>query len=536
MSALLNTKLWTYGAEHEWGNIDQRKGLPKGFGWDRRDVTMVNSNGIAVDPKGISYQFGGEINTPPTSSIKLQVAALEEALAFHPNANVNYRSNLHVHIRIPGLRDNLKALKKIQRYIHENRGYLNTVEPIPKPSATELPEAFRGAERRYQRRLVSHHATLTEKRFLLQQQATNLDEFFAAEAPAGKDGKPLFHLAPRNGVNLRQLKETDTVEFRHFPGTLDSAELHAALRYVRDWLYQALTDQQDPIELFTSGGYELPQFKPYVHWRECIYRKTCHDGTIPRKQIEENIQKVLSGEWSKTNFPAMFEPEEEAKAPPSKATRAKGQVAINIRGTSGSGKSTILFNLLHSTKPTVVMSKNGKTIIGYLDKKHKLFFVGKYATPAGGCDGVKKVDFVFSRVFRALDQGYSVVFEGLLLSGLVSRFQDLQTKCALNLFVLTTPIDTCLERVKERRANRGETRPMNPKNTEDKFRSVKSSTKTLLAAKGTTLVETDNKSAYYAIGKLLGLELLKFDPHPGVYSANPPRAAATKVANKKSIF
>ena len=71
---------WTFGAEHELGDWDQRNGLPTGFKMDTRDITVMNSNGIAADPKGRSYSFGGEINTPPTDTIEGQGAALEELL------------------------------------------------------------------------------------------------------------------------------------------------------------------------------------------------------------------------------------------------------------------------------------------------------------------------------------------------------------------------------------------------------------------------------------------------------------------------
>lgn len=243
---LSNTKLWTYGAELELGDLDQRKGLPKGFGWDRRDVTMVNSNGIAVDPKGKSYSFGGEINTPPTGSIKSQVAAIEEVLDFHDDAVVNYRSNLHLHIRVPGLKDDLEACKKIQRYIYPTKGFFDLIEPIPRPKETDFTskEEFVGAMRRFNRRRVSHHTVLTDKRFRLQQEATTMEEFFRAEVPLKKDGTPQWHLAPRCAINMRQLMETDTIEFRHFPGTLDLDLYKSCLTWCRDFLYAAVFQEE----------------------------------------------------------------------------------------------------------------------------------------------------------------------------------------------------------------------------------------------------------------------------------------------------
>jgi hypothetical protein len=38
---------------------------------------------------------------------------------------------------------------------------------------------------------------------------------------------------------------------------------------------------------------KLPKFLPYDHWLEERYRRTVHDGTIPRDQLPINIANVL---------------------------------------------------------------------------------------------------------------------------------------------------------------------------------------------------------------------------------------------------
>src|ERR1039458_3941925 len=109
---------WTYGSEHEWSDHPRDAVLPVGCVHNTKDSTIVNSNGIANDPSNKSYQFGGEINTPPTDYPEGQVTILRKLVKALPTAKVNYRSNLHVHVRIPGLRDDLKLLKRVQLYIH----------------------------------------------------------------------------------------------------------------------------------------------------------------------------------------------------------------------------------------------------------------------------------------------------------------------------------------------------------------------------------------------------------------------------------
>ena len=45
--------------------------------------------------------------------------------------------------------------------------------------------------------------------------------------------------------------------------------------------------------------------------------------------------------------------------------------------------------------------------------------------------------------------------------------------------ILDTPLETCIERVKARRAARGDERPFNPKNTQDKWTQTMSTAKAL---------------------------------------------------------
>jgi hypothetical protein len=294
----------TFGCEHEWADWDQRNPLPHGFGIDRRDTTMVNSNGIAVDPTGRHHHRGGEVNTRPTSNPYDQSVLMSQLLQGPcRDAVVNYRSNLHVHVRVPGLRDDLPALKKLaffnQRFL---KRILPLVEPIPRPNVNEFlgnAEEFIGAMRRYRRRLRSHHTTLPEARVNRQLTALTLQEFFEGEVPAKDDGVPLWYCQPRAAVNVRQLRETDTVEFRHFPGTLDAGELDTCVSWCRDWMIMALdwAPGYDPIRFYqtTYAHRGWPKFPSYVHWMEQRYRLTVLDGSIPRDLAIRNIAAILEG-------------------------------------------------------------------------------------------------------------------------------------------------------------------------------------------------------------------------------------------------
>lgn len=301
---------WTYGAEHELADWPLATELPPGYGRDKKDITVVNSNGVANDPTGRYYGHGGEINTPPTATIEGQVDCLREIKRLLPMATVNYRSNLHIHIRVPGLRDDLAALRQVQRYVHEHLPrLLEVVEPLPRPTLADRVAAplearysdeewLEGALRRWRRRRVSHQTLLTPKRLARQLDAPDVGSFFEWEVPHSRSGRPLWHCQPRLAVNVRQLLETDTVEFRHFPGTLDEDEFHNCVEWCARFMEAALGNRDPQALLSWARDMVFPDWEPYYHWMEVRYRATVHDGTIDKTQIVENIRAIEEGRFN----------------------------------------------------------------------------------------------------------------------------------------------------------------------------------------------------------------------------------------------
>lgn len=194
---------------------------------------------------------------------------------------------------------------------------------------------------------------------------------------------------------------------------------------------------------------------------------------------------------------------------PSKSSKLK---VINIRGTSGSGKSTIVFNLLSAFKHRRVFLKSDtkrKYPYGYTIPELNLFIVGKYENQCGGCDSIISIDKALERVHKGYKRGYNVLFEGLMASGIVTKIANLKP---LNLHVITlnTELNTCLERVQQRRKEKGKLEPLNPKNTNQKFQATRSSHKSLTAALGDKRIFfLSNEQAFFKT-----LELLKSKTKP----------------------
>lgn len=291
-----STDTFSYGIELEYGNCDRKIELPDGAKWNFLDNTCVSSTGIANDPQAKLYQYGGEINTKPTNTIDEQIFhidSINKVLASHgPSPIVNYRSNLHIHIRVPGLKDDLVTLKKLLKYVNTyQQQAFDIVENIPVPDPkTMSPIHYEWANKRYKRRLTSHQHKLPQKRYEAMMLATSPEEFWHEHAHKDSKGNPAWFQCPRAGINLRQLfEETNTIEFRHFPGTLNSNQMHSAIKWCRDFLNLALNeDDVPPHTLLETSIYEFPQFEPYEFETEQVYQFTNFDKNT-RKEVEKRL-------------------------------------------------------------------------------------------------------------------------------------------------------------------------------------------------------------------------------------------------------
>lgn len=192
---------------------------------------------------------------------------------------------------------------------------------------------------------------------------------------------------------------------------------------------------------------------------------------------------------------------------------------VNIRGTSGSGKTTVVRRLLDhweergyrkaEVQQELVEGKTRK--IGHW--VGPVFILGKYDTTCGGCDTMSwkgAADYICSLVKRQAQLG-PVVFEGLMVSGWgTGRLRTLweETGQQLHVIQLTTPLDTCLASVQERRVARAtlkgeEAKPLNPENTTAKWHGTMRGSELLVKA-GVPVEFLDREAAYLRVRELVG--------------------------------
>lgn len=182
---------------------------------------------------------------------------------------------------------------------------------------------------------------------------------------------------------------------------------------------------------------------------------------------------------------------------------------INIRGTSGSGKTTAirrLMEVLGGKGLRMKIAGRNRPIAHVYERTAGLgsiALVGSYETVCGGCDTISHYDTCFGIIRQLEDKGVErVIYEGLRQSGDVKRALELHNEGRdLRVLSLTTPLEECLDAVRQRRLAAGNTKEFNPKNTTTKFHLLGRSNERLREA-GVRVYEVDRDEAWELLKEL----------------------------------
>lgn len=190
-------------------------------------------------------------------------------------------------------------------------------------------------------------------------------------------------------------------------------------------------------------------------------------------------------------------------------------IAVNIRGTNGSGKSTIVRHIMdaHRAAGGAVVHygrASGRRPLGYLlcgaPLVTDIFIPGHYETACGGCDTIKTVNEVYDLVNAHMAEGHNVLYEGIMVQDDVRRAAHLARQQQLHVVALDVPIDDCLAAIRTRREARGDVRPLNEDNTRNRARTLVRTMERLHAA-GVNTLSTDRDGALRTVADLLGVLL-----------------------------
>lgn len=252
---------WTYGVELEWPDVDVHQPLPDDWAWSRTDYTIVNSDGVANDPKHELVAYGGELNSPvcaDPADLAHQVAQRWDAM----KPGYNYRSNLHIHVGVPGLAEDLGCIQAIARFSRQLGDFWRMLDPLDGLLANQSPADLPAACKRQKHSERSRHYLVPAVRHGARMRADTVHDALAAEVPRLKTGAPGWALAPREAVNLRSLRKHGTVEFRCFAAPRNPEQVAAAASFARDWLAAALHGG-DALRVVEQWGPYVPRQEPF---------------------------------------------------------------------------------------------------------------------------------------------------------------------------------------------------------------------------------------------------------------------------------
>lgn len=258
---------FTFGLELEFVDCSRLVELPKGCSWNKKELTLVNSDGTASIPTSENNLKGGEVNTVPTRTIAEQVDMAKktiETLREAGDVGINYRCNTQVHIGLPKNLHSVHYYKKLVSYFQDNfEDHIRITMGNPQKKL-EMPRNtwLHYKERKYPdwyAENIMNAETLEAMR----------DAFFTE-----KSGRVTNRMIVKRAmVNFNMIFKTGSIEFRGFWGTMDYVEISNCIKFCVEFVYHALTHRV-PIREWGENFGPFPKELPFIPELEEGFQKT----------------------------------------------------------------------------------------------------------------------------------------------------------------------------------------------------------------------------------------------------------------------
>lgn len=271
---------FTWGYEIEWGDIDRRLTPPDNLGkWEFAETDIVNIHEpfkyVACDPLGTEPYMGGEINTKPTKTWQEQVDRIMELHKFFTDAgnqpSASCVNHGHLHVFVPGLKDDIEALKRLVAYIKANQA--DTIEACYGFYENGQMKTAKGAKM-----YLKYDGGREMPEYMcdnIVNLATDFEHFIKLHA-AGKDGVSMGRPF-RYAINTYCMKHTGTIEFRCFRSTTKREEMESQFRFAEKFIDAALNGGPSVKEILAADTYTFPPFvwdlNEYVGWEKTKWDK-----------------------------------------------------------------------------------------------------------------------------------------------------------------------------------------------------------------------------------------------------------------------
>ena len=271
---------FTWGYEIEWGDVDRRLEVPAHLGsWEYAETDIVNIHEpfkyVACDPLGTEPHMGGEINTKPTKTWQEQANRVMELHEFfvkngnQPSASVVNHG--HLHVFVPGLKNDVASLKKLIAYIKANQ--TDTIEACYQFYESPQMKSCKGAKM-----YLKYDGGREMPDYMCDNiinLATDFEHFIKLHA-AGKDGVSMGRPF-RYAINTYCMKHTGTIEFRCFRSSIKREEIESQFRFAEKFIDAALNDGPSVKEILAADNFTFPPFvwdlNEYVGWEKTKWDK-----------------------------------------------------------------------------------------------------------------------------------------------------------------------------------------------------------------------------------------------------------------------
>lgn len=129
---------------------------------------------------------------------------------------------------------------------------------------------------------------------------------------------------------------------------------------------------------------------------------------------------------------------------------------ISLRGANGSGKSTVVRNVMKMYRERDEIRVVGRRKpVGYVlrhveSDTNSLFVPGHYEIANGGIDNLRDLDEAYDLVEKYHQKGYHVLYEGRSLADGTTRLMGRFQQSDVRVVTIDHPVDQCVASVRER--------------------------------------------------------------------------------------
>lgn len=279
---MVDSKKISFGCELEWSDIDRRVDIPITLGeWEGpkiagyymgSEIDIVNTKGQwkghGTDPLCIECKVGGEIHTQPSNTIDSQMYRIMDIMNRFSTVCVACPNHGHIHVGIPGIKQDLEALKNLFRYTQKNEADLikaccgyNEVEAQSVRDAnlenwvkdyllvgdgkSINPDIYEQVEK-----------AESVERILNLLENTPCDDWFW-----DTNKRVSLWNSHRTAFNLFNLTKGETVEFRIFRASINPVEIYSSLFFAKRYVEEALKGENGKpvLEILKEGNFKFPK-------------------------------------------------------------------------------------------------------------------------------------------------------------------------------------------------------------------------------------------------------------------------------------